>query len=305
MLDSVDLDRRPVGGPSRAAPAPGRSLRGDPAGEHVVVHARVRSPSEQDVRAETIGAETFRAHSFRAPHLGWCGVSPAKSVPAKVPAKPPVARRSAKAQTRQELIEATIESLAKRGYEATTLADVASGAGLSRGIVNFHFETKEKLLVETLRHLADEYRGHWRGAVRAAGPDPAARLWALASADFDRKVCTTKKLAAWCAFWGEAKSRPTYRELCSANDEEYQTTVVDLVGRLAAPGQDAPALARALVCLLEGLWLNLMMAPKDFRREQALACVHVHLATVFPAHFTTAGPRSPAAPPRLESEPAA
>lgn len=229
-------------------------------------------------------------------------VSPTKVAPAKVPAKPPAARRSAKAQTRQELIEATIESLAKRGYEATTLADVASGAGLSRGIVNFHFETKEKLLVEVLRHLSDEYRGHWRGAIRAAGPDPAARLWALASADFDRKVCTTKKLAAWCAFWGEAKSRPTYRELCSANDEEYQSTVIDIVGRLAAPGQDAPALARALVCLLEGLWLNLMMAPKDFRREQALACVHVHLATVFPEHFTTAGPRR-ADPPRIEAEP--
>lgn len=201
-------------------------------------------------------------------------------------------RQAAKAARRQELIEATIDSLAKRGYEATTLADVAKGAGLSRGIVNFHFETKEKLLVETLRTLSDEYRGHWRGALASAGPDPAARLWALVSADFDRKVCTPRKLAAWCAFWGEAKSRPTYRDLCSANDEEYQSTTVDLVGRLAAPGQDVAALARALVCMLEGLWLNLMMAPKDLKREQALVCARVHLAAVFPRHFTADGPIS-------------
>jgi AcrR family transcriptional regulator len=213
------------------------------------------------------------------------------------------ARQSAKAARRQELIEATIDSLAKRGYEATTLADVAEGAGLSRGIVNFHFETKEKLLVETLRHLSTEYRGHWRGALAAAGDDPAARLWALVSADFDRKVCATRKLAAWCAFWGEAKSRPTYREHCSANDEEYQSTVVGLCARLAAPGQDAPALARAIVCLLEGLWLNLMMAPKDFRREQALACARTHLATVFPRHFTADGPIGPAAADNDTEEP--
>ena len=30
------------------------------------------------------------------------------------------------------------------------MADVADGAGLSRGIVNFHFESKEKLLIATL-----------------------------------------------------------------------------------------------------------------------------------------------------------
>ncbi len=206
-------------------------------------------------------------------------------------AAPATRIRQSAATRRQELIEATIDSLAKRGYEATTLADVAEGAGLSRGIVNFHFETKERLLVETLRALSDEYRGHWRAAVKAAGDDPAARLWALASADFDRRICSTRKLAAWCAFWGEAKSRPTYRDLCGASDDEYHATVLDLATRLAAPGQDAAALARGIGCLLEGLWLNLMMAPKDFRREQALHCARVHLATVFPAHFGVDGPK--------------
>ena len=48
-------------------------------------------------------------------------------------------RREPKALRREQLINATIDSLAKRGYAATTLADVADGAGLSRGIVNFHF----------------------------------------------------------------------------------------------------------------------------------------------------------------------
>jgi AcrR family transcriptional regulator len=50
---------------------------------------------------------------------------------------------------------------------------VAKTAGLSVGIVNFHFDTKEGLLVETLKSLAEEYRGNWHEALRNAGPRPA------------------------------------------------------------------------------------------------------------------------------------
>lgn len=52
-------------------------------------------------------------------------------------------RKASKETRRQQLIEATIDLLARRGYSETTMADVADGAGLSRGIVNFHFESKE------------------------------------------------------------------------------------------------------------------------------------------------------------------
>src|SRR5215216_7504193 len=88
-------------------------------------------------------------------------------------AEPEKRGRKASKETRQlQLIEATIDSLAKRGYSETTMADVADGAGLSRGIVNFHFESKEKLLVATLQYMADEYSQHWRAALQKAGDDP-------------------------------------------------------------------------------------------------------------------------------------
>src|SRR6478752_2460773 len=109
-------------------------------------------------------------------------------------------RKASKETRRQQLIEATIDSLAKRGYSDTTLANVADGAGLSRGIVNFHFESKEKLLVSTLQFMADEYANHWNTALEKAGPRAADKIWALVNADFDRRICTKRKLAAWCAF---------------------------------------------------------------------------------------------------------
>jgi AcrR family transcriptional regulator len=203
-------------------------------------------------------------------------------------------RKASKETRRQQLIEATIDSLAKRGYSETTMADVADGAGLSRGIVNFHFESKEKLLVATLQYMADEYSTHWRAALIKAGPEAADQLKALVAADFDRSICNKRKLAAWCAFWGEAKSRPTYQALCGARDEAYQREFVDLCSRLKQEGRydfDPVATALGLSAMLEGLWLRLMMGTEQVTREIALRAALDYLASVFPKHYPRAAAR--------------
>jgi AcrR family transcriptional regulator len=198
-------------------------------------------------------------------------------------------RKASKETRRQQLIEATIDSLAKRGYSETTMADVADGAGLSRGIVNFHFESKEKLLVATLQYMADEYAAHWRAALQKAGDDAARQLGVIVAADFDRAVCNRRKLAAWCAFWGEAKSRPTYQALCGARDATYQNVIVGLCRRLKDDGGydfEPTGTALALSAMLEGLWLKLMMGSEDVTRETACQAAREYLASVFPKHFS-------------------
>ena len=91
---------------------------------------------------------------------------------------------------------------------------------------------EKRLLVATLQYMADEYASHWRAALEKAGSAPAERMAALVASDFDRAVCNKRKLAAWCAFWGEARSRPTYQQLCGARDETYHQTLVDLCAEL-------------------------------------------------------------------------
>lgn len=213
-----------------------------------------------------------------------------------VPATEELEKRGRKAsrETRQmQLIEATIDSLARRGYSDTTLADVADGAGLSRGIVNFHFESKEKLLVATLQYMSEEYSGHWHAALDRAGSSPANRMWALVAADFDRKICSKRKLAAWCAFWGEAKSRPTYQALCGANDREFNETFVHLCTELKREGGydfDPGCIALGLSTMMDGLWLRLMMSD-GLTRDGAHEAAIDFLVTIFPKHFNRTGPK--------------
>ena len=66
-------------------------------------------------------------------------------------------RALSKEVRRRELIDATIKCIARKGLGNTTLADVAREAGLSQGIVNLHFKSKDNLLAETLKSVADEY----------------------------------------------------------------------------------------------------------------------------------------------------
>ncbi|MGE0007978.1 MAG: TetR family transcriptional regulator C-terminal domain-containing protein [Parvibaculaceae bacterium] len=202
-----------------------------------------------------------------------------------------IGRKASKEIRRQQLIEATIDVMARKGYSGTTMLDVARAAGLSSGIVNFHFETKEKLLVETLKYLAEEYRANWHKALNGAGGDPADRLGALLFSDFNPSICSPRKLAAWCAYWAEAQSRPTYLEHCGSNDEEYSAIVLDLCRAIIAKGRYrlAPELiARALDALLEGLWLDLMTMSKPYSLDDAKQTIAACLHAFFPKHYPAA-----------------
>ena len=189
-----------------------------------------------------------------------------------------------------QLIKATVRSVAKNGLSDTTMATVAREAGLSQGIINLHFQSKERLLVETLRYIADEYRTSWEKALDGAGPSPAERLAALVEVDFKMPVCDRNKLAVWFAFWGESKSRPTYRKLCAARDVQYRKELGALCQLLIEEGGyqglDATVLATGLSAMQEGLWLDLLISPRSMTREQALNICLAYLASAFPRHFS-------------------
>lgn len=201
-------------------------------------------------------------------------------------------RKLSREARRNQLIEATIEALATRGYARTTLTEVAKIAGLSHGLVNFHFETKEKLLSETLLYLAEEYRLNWTTALEAARPDPASQLDAMLRADFNPAICTPTKLSAWCSFWGEAQSRPMYQERCGSNDEAYIKRLEAICAALIAEGgySGIPVrTARALRVTVEGVWLDLMTMTEPYARDEALATVFACASAFFPAHFDETG----------------
>jgi TetR/AcrR family transcriptional repressor of bet genes len=201
-------------------------------------------------------------------------------------------REEAKERRRLELIDATLRSIAKRGFSDTTLADVADIAGLSRGIVNFYFKSKDVLFAETLRFLADEYRQAWRKSLAKAGEDPARRLRAMLMVNFEPRIFSRKKIAVWYAFWGEAKSRPAYLAVCEEKDREYREALDACVAAVVDAGPyplDAMAISRTFDAVTDGFWLDRLTDPHCPPVEAFVAATDLMLSTYFPRHFRRSG----------------
>jgi len=209
-------------------------------------------------------------------------------------AAPP--RKAARDVRRAQLIEATITALARKGFAALTIADVAKEAGLSPGIVIFHFTTKDELLAAVLGFLATEYHQQWTARMREAGSSPAERLKALLLSDLDASVFTPERLAAWIAFWGEAQGRPVYDQIYSALDAERRLASEAICRELVAEGgyEIEPRLAMCtLEALGDGLWLGLAAqgtsAAERFSATDAQKVIMLTLAALFPRHFPPNG----------------
>lgn len=83
---------------------------------------------------------------------------------------------NAQAIRKPELINATLECIARMGIDALTLDDVARQAGCSKGVAAYHFGTKQRLIIESLAAFLASYQT----AIGAAGcRDASSYLEAL------------------------------------------------------------------------------------------------------------------------------
>ena len=59
-------------------------------------------------------------------------------------------REEMKAHTRAQLLETASDLVVRRGYNATTLEEIAAMAGFTKGAMYFHFASKDALFLELL-----------------------------------------------------------------------------------------------------------------------------------------------------------
>ena len=54
---------------------------------------------------------------------------------------------------RRQIVETAIQTIATQGFSQTSLAEIARKAGISKGVISYHFAGKEELIEEILRSL--------------------------------------------------------------------------------------------------------------------------------------------------------
>ncbi len=80
--------------------------------------------------------------------------------------------------TRERIVAAAVSLFAERGYDATSVNQVVARAGVAKGALYHHFESKDDLLYEVYRELVDRQLAGLT-AILERGLAPATALRAL------------------------------------------------------------------------------------------------------------------------------
>src|SRR5262245_18878873 len=99
-----------------------------------------------------------------------------------------------------ELIRATVAAISRHGLSELTSAKIAGMAGQTAASVNFHFGSKEALLLATLREVSEEFAAGMADVLADSGDDTLRALLAIVDASLSRNLSEAKKVAVWYAF---------------------------------------------------------------------------------------------------------
>lgn len=175
-----------------------------------------------------------------------------------------MARPSNTAERRAQIVQGLMTSMAERGYERSTIADIARAAGLSPGLVHYHFAAKRDVLVALVEQLGAQVRARFE----ERAPDRGAR--ARLRAFLDAYVATgpgadPRAVACWVGIAAEAVRDPDVRALYAAQVQASLATLTELVKDALREAdratRDAPRIAAALLAAVEGSYQLATAAP--------------------------------------------
>ena len=165
-------------------------------------------------------------------------------------------RSSNRAQRREEIANALMKVMAEKGYEGAALSDVAAEAGLTQGLIHYHFKDKMEILLEAQRMLMTRHLVALGAAAHSAG-SPARQVAAFI--DFHLGLGAAKDpeaLACWITLIGEAIRHQAVRD----DFEKITGSLAEMLAAIVKQGisdkqfrcNDPSVASAALVAAIQG-----------------------------------------------------
>ncbi|MFC8300225.1 TetR/AcrR family transcriptional regulator [Micromonospora orduensis] len=184
-------------------------------------------------------------------------------------------------QERRTLIaDALMRVAADQGLEAVSLRHVATAAGVSAGMVQHYFRTKDEMMAFALSVVRERGQVRVTEAVRRLGENPSPRLllrtMIAALLPLDDRTRDDGRVAL--AFLAYTAVRPSAAPGLRADTAQLTTFIASVL-----PTRDAAA-AAGLLALMEGLGVYLLGG--QYTPEQALDALDAQLDLLFGAPAT-------------------
>jgi len=186
----------------------------------------------------------------------------------------PTQREQAAAEARSRILAAAAEVIVRDGLAQVRMASIAREAGVSAGLLHYHFDTKELLFGAVLRHSHARSAELSRRALVDAGEDPAGRLsWFL-----DRCLPSDEQRTHEWLLWQEL-DRLCLRDphLAAVGADLYEDlygTVADLISDGLESGDfhtelDPRLVAETAVALTDGLGARVLAKDPNLGVDEA------------------------------------
>lgn len=182
---------------------------------------------------------------------------------------------------RQQLINATMESIAELGMQNTTIVSISRRAGLSSGIISHYFGGKQGLIEAALRYLLEQLGKELVERMTRTDGSPEQRLECIVEANFSDYQQTEMAAKTWLSFWARSMHEPGLQRLQQINNARlYSNLRYAFAARL--PKQAATAAARQTASMIDGFWLRSALSKdpaEGFAAAQTL-CKQFALSTL-------------------------
>jgi TetR/AcrR family transcriptional regulator, transcriptional repressor of bet genes len=158
------------------------------------------------------------------------------------------------------ILGAAIEVIALHGLNNWTVEEVANRARCAKGLVNYHYRTKQELLIRSAETLRDDRSARRLAAIATSGTAALDRLWAALTQEVESGwfAAWTSLLAADGALRGAAAERP-------AETETFALTL----GKSLGLGDQLANQASLIQAALDGLQLRLLQGASVAETEEA------------------------------------
>lgn len=166
-------------------------------------------------------------------------------------------------ETKAKIMEAAFRRLATEGYAALSVREIAKDAGVNHALINYHFRSKDQLVIEVLdaanRRLLERQKGMY------AEPGGFAHKWAQARR-FYADDLASGFVRVQAELWAASFSNPELREKFLPRVLAWKKLVLDAVREaLAALEAQGAALpppfsAEVLACWISEFWLGMEFA---------------------------------------------
>jgi TetR/AcrR family transcriptional repressor of bet genes len=198
-----------------------------------------------------------------------------------------MARPSNTEQRKEQIIYGLQTVMAEKGYEKASTQAIAKAAGLSPGLIHYHFKTKQEILIELVRKI--KVFGEQRYEKLCIGKSSAqerldafigARLATGGGADLSI-------VATWVVIGAEAVRQPEVQKIYQQTISEQLDLLTELLRESAKevgkelPKKAARDLAATLLATMEGVFQFSAAAEPEVPQSYAEKTVKSLVAAYF------------------------